>query len=48
MNPRSKQKPKPKDMNEVADTLIKFKKLLDTGAMRQKEFDDIKKDLLSK
>lgn len=33
---------------EVADALLKFEKLLKTGAISQEEFDDAKKDLLSK
>jgi hypothetical protein len=41
-------KPKPKDMNEVADALLKFQKLLNTGAISQQEFDDAKKDLLNR
>ncbi len=41
-------KQKPKDMNEVADALLKFKNLLDAGVISQKEFDDTKKDLLNK
>ncbi len=39
---------KPKDMNEVADALLKFKNLLDAGVISQKEFNDVKKELLNK
>ncbi len=35
-------------MNEVADALLKFHKLLNTGAISQQEFDDAKKDLLNR
>ena len=34
--------------NSVADEIKKFKELLDTGAITQKEFDKKKKELLSK
>jgi hypothetical protein len=35
-------------MNEVVDTLLKFKKLLDAGIISQQGFNDAKKYLLNR
>ncbi len=42
------KKEKPNDYSDIADTLLKCHKLLEAGSISQKEFNDIKRGLLSK
>ena len=43
----AKEKVKPKDINEIVDTILNYHKMMGEGIITQEEFDSIKKDLLS-